>query len=172
MSFAYAFIGLGLAIGKVTEKGHPDYGTAWGMVHDQPTINATWNTFNALGGMAFAYSFVSIPLARLKNDFLDLLSPPWGNEQHLKFICSRPCTPRFFYASRYFQLDRYASWTSNRFLWCLSLHSEFMFPLQKQLYTFSDKNTGWPVTYVFNMAIEILTVSVTENPPGCSASYW
>lgn len=58
MSFAYAFIGLGLAIGKTTEKGHPDYGTAWGMAHQQPSINATWNTFNALGSMAYAYSFV------------------------------------------------------------------------------------------------------------------
>ena len=59
MSFAYAFIGLGLAIGKTTEKGHPDYGTAWGMAHHQPTVNATWNTFTTLGSMAYAYSFVS-----------------------------------------------------------------------------------------------------------------
>ena len=60
MSFAYAFIGLGLAIHKTAEKGHADYGTLFGMAHEQQTVNATWNTFNALGSMAFAYSFVSL----------------------------------------------------------------------------------------------------------------
>ena len=64
MSFAYAFIGLGLAIHKTAEKGHADYGTVWGMAHEQQTVSATWNTFNALGSMAFAYSFVGH-------------SPPW-----------------------------------------------------------------------------------------------
>ncbi len=56
-----AFIGLGLSIGKATEKGHADYGTIAGVNHG-PNVSpaaASWNIFVALGSVAFAYSFVS-----------------------------------------------------------------------------------------------------------------
>lgn len=57
-----AFIGLGLSIGKATEKGHSDYGTITGVNHGSDTspAAASWNIFVALGSVAFAYSFVSL----------------------------------------------------------------------------------------------------------------
>lgn len=55
-----AFIGLGLSIGQVTESGHADYGTAWGVASESAPAEATWNIFVALGSMAFAYSFVRL----------------------------------------------------------------------------------------------------------------
>lgn len=56
-----SLIGLGLSIGKATEDGHADYGTAWGVAGEAETspAQATWNIFVGLGSMAFAYSFVS-----------------------------------------------------------------------------------------------------------------
>lgn len=54
-----SFIGLGLSIGKATESGHDDYGTAWGVAGESSPAEATWGVFVALGSMAFAYSFVS-----------------------------------------------------------------------------------------------------------------
>ena len=54
-----AFIGMGLAIGKTTQKGHADYGTVLGNAHKLDTAHAIWNVFTALGSMAFAYSYVS-----------------------------------------------------------------------------------------------------------------
>lgn len=55
-----AFIGLGLSIGKASEKGHADYGTLGGTNHGSASAAATsWNVFVALGSIAFAYSFVS-----------------------------------------------------------------------------------------------------------------
>lgn len=47
-------IGLGLSIGKATEKGHADYGTAWGVAGMSSPAQATWDIFVALGSMAFA----------------------------------------------------------------------------------------------------------------------
>lgn len=55
-----SFIGLGLSIGKATEKGHADYGTAWGVAGESTKAEATWGVFVALGSMAFAYSFVRL----------------------------------------------------------------------------------------------------------------
>ena len=37
-----SFIGLGLSIGKATEKGHDDYGTAWGVAGESSPAEATW----------------------------------------------------------------------------------------------------------------------------------
>ena len=54
-----AFIGMGLAIGKTAERGHPDYGTALGNAHKLDSSQAVWNIFTAFGSMAFAYSYVS-----------------------------------------------------------------------------------------------------------------
>ena len=53
-----SLIGLGLSIGKATEKGHDDYGTAWGVAGESSPAAATWGVFVGLGSMAFAYSFV------------------------------------------------------------------------------------------------------------------
>ena len=65
--FVQAFIGLGLSIGKATEKGHTDYGTITGVNHGNDTnpAAASWNIFVALGSVAFAYSFVSPQLSPL-----------------------------------------------------------------------------------------------------------
>lgn len=54
-----AFIGMGLAIGKTAERGHPDYGTPLGNAQKLDTAQAVWNIFTAFGSMAFAYSYVS-----------------------------------------------------------------------------------------------------------------
>ena len=61
-SHLQAFIGLGLSIGKSTEKGHADYGTLGGVNHSTAASPAetSWNVFVALGSVAFAYSFVSL----------------------------------------------------------------------------------------------------------------
>lgn len=37
-----------------------DYGTIFGMAANQSPASATWNTFVALGSMAFSYSFCII----------------------------------------------------------------------------------------------------------------
>ena len=58
---AQSTIGLGMSIGKATQSGHADYGTAWGTIRENSTAQATWNVFVGLGSMAFAYSFVSTP---------------------------------------------------------------------------------------------------------------
>lgn len=45
-----ALIGLGLAIGKSTEKGHQDYGTVLGFNNKYSSpAKSTWNVFTALG---------------------------------------------------------------------------------------------------------------------------
>jgi hypothetical protein len=54
LSHVQGFIGLGLSIGKATEKGHADYGTAWGVAGSSSPAGATWDIFVALGSMAFA----------------------------------------------------------------------------------------------------------------------
>lgn len=72
--FVQAFIGLGLSIGKATEKGHADYGTITGVNHGSDTspAAASWNIFVALGSVAFAYSFVSPSLPQCSS----FLFPP------------------------------------------------------------------------------------------------
>jgi amino acid permease len=61
MSFSYSTIGLGLSIGKATQHTH-SHGTAWGTAGESTPAAATWNVFNSLGDMAFAYSFSNILL--------------------------------------------------------------------------------------------------------------
>ncbi|KAK4340142.1 hypothetical protein RND71_041604 [Anisodus tanguticus] len=59
MSFAYSFIGLGLSIAKIAKDGaHPNTsltGTVIGK--DMSATDKMWNTFSALGDIAFAYAF-------------------------------------------------------------------------------------------------------------------
>lgn len=79
MSFAYSFIGLGLSIGKATESGHDDYGTAWGVAGESSPAEATWGVFVALGSMAFAYSFSMILI-----EIQDTMAQPPSEEKSMK----------------------------------------------------------------------------------------
>ncbi|XP_057456560.1 amino acid permease 4-like [Lotus japonicus] len=78
MSFTYSFVGLGLGVAKVAEnksfKGSL-MGISIGTVTQAGTVTSTekiWRTFQALGAMAFAYSF-SIILIEIQDT---LRSPP------------------------------------------------------------------------------------------------
>ena len=44
----------------LSTQGHVDYGTIFGMAAEQTPASAPWNTFVALGSMAFSYSFCII----------------------------------------------------------------------------------------------------------------
>ncbi|XP_062081356.1 probable amino acid permease 7 [Humulus lupulus] len=74
MSFAYAFIGLGLGFSKVIENG-----TIQGSIAGVPgsnTANKLWLLFQALGDIAFAYPYTMILL-----EIQDTLkSPPAENK--------------------------------------------------------------------------------------------
>ncbi|CAN6475661.1 unnamed protein product [Victoria cruziana] len=62
MSFAYSFIGLGLCIAKVAVDGHIK-GTLTGLEVGSGGVTAatkTWNAFQALGNIAFAYTFAPL----------------------------------------------------------------------------------------------------------------
>ncbi|KAH7366180.1 hypothetical protein KP509_18G066500 [Ceratopteris richardii] len=61
MSFSYAIIGVGLGIGKVAENKHME-GTAGGMLFSSNEFEMAniWPMFQALGNIAFAYSFSMI----------------------------------------------------------------------------------------------------------------
>ncbi|MCO5569031.1 hypothetical protein L7F22_022737 [Adiantum nelumboides] len=58
MSFAYSSIGLALSVAKTIERGFID-GTAFGYAASS-SIEKTWLVFQALGNIAFAYSFSMI----------------------------------------------------------------------------------------------------------------
>ncbi|XP_057430634.1 probable amino acid permease 7 [Lotus japonicus] len=73
MSFAYAFIGMGLAITQVKEKGHIE-----GSIHGITTASGTdkvWLVAQALGDIAFSYPF-SVILIEIQDT---LKSPPPEN---------------------------------------------------------------------------------------------
>ncbi|GFP99419.1 amino acid permease 6 [Phtheirospermum japonicum] len=58
MSFAYSSIGLGLAIAKIAGGGHIESSlTGIPIGRNMSSMDKMWNTFNALGNIAFAYSF-------------------------------------------------------------------------------------------------------------------
>ncbi|XP_043711639.1 amino acid permease 6-like [Telopea speciosissima] len=59
MSFAYSSIGVGLSIAKVAEKGHHMRTTLTGVTVgvDVSGTEKVWRTFQALGNIAFAYSY-------------------------------------------------------------------------------------------------------------------
>eukprot|EP01018_Ginkgo_biloba_P037198 Gb_08913 [translate_table: standard] len=61
MSFSYSTIGLCLAIAKTAEKHH-SYGTLKGVAIEGifTDVDKTWNVFQALGNIAFAYSFAML----------------------------------------------------------------------------------------------------------------
>lgn len=74
MSFFYSSIVLALSVGKTVERGHVS-GTATGVVSESPT-EKTWLVFQALGNIAFAYSF-SMILIEIQDT---LKSPPTENK--------------------------------------------------------------------------------------------
>lgn len=76
MSFSYSSIGLGLSAGKTIERHHID-GTATGVSLDVLShAEKTWFVFQALGNIAFAYSF-SMILIEIQDT---LKSPPAENK--------------------------------------------------------------------------------------------
>lgn len=78
MSFSYSSIGLGLATSRVIEDGHI-LGTATGDIVLDDALSLGWKTrsvFQALGNIAFAYSFSTI-LIEIQNT---LKAPPAENK--------------------------------------------------------------------------------------------
>ncbi|KAJ4963719.1 hypothetical protein NE237_023658 [Protea cynaroides] len=62
MSFTYSSIGVGLSIAKIAEKGHHVRTSLTGVTVgiDVSSADKVWRTFQALGNIAFAYTFSSI----------------------------------------------------------------------------------------------------------------
>ncbi|KAJ4962807.1 hypothetical protein NE237_022746 [Protea cynaroides] len=62
MSFSYASIGVGLSMAKVAEKGHHVRTSLTGVTVgiDVSGAEKVWRTFQALGNIAFAYSFAAV----------------------------------------------------------------------------------------------------------------
>ncbi|KAK7301849.1 hypothetical protein RJT34_12725 [Clitoria ternatea] len=91
MSFAYAFIGMGLSIGQVAENGHAD-----GSTKGIPTSSATeklWLVAQALGDIAFSYPF-SVILIEIQDT---LKSPPPENVTMRKASTISVIITTFFY---------------------------------------------------------------------------
>lgn len=94
MSFSYSLIGLGLGIGKATEPGH-SYGDLEG-IGIGGTVSKTlkvWHVFQALGDIAFAYSF-SMILIEIQDT---LKSPPPENQTMKKATLVGIATTTSFY---------------------------------------------------------------------------
>ena len=93
MSFTYSTIGLGLGVGKVIELGHfrgSLTGTSIGTVTEAEKI---WRTFQALGNIAFAYSY-SMILIEIQDT---LKSPPAENKTMKKATLMGVSTTTVFY---------------------------------------------------------------------------
>ncbi|MCH82070.1 amino acid permease 6-like [Trifolium medium] len=62
MSFGYASIGVGLSIAKIAEPGHHIKTDLSGQVVgvDVTSSEKLWNTFQAIGNIAFAYAFSTV----------------------------------------------------------------------------------------------------------------
>ncbi|KAK4476965.1 hypothetical protein RD792_016135 [Penstemon davidsonii] len=61
MSFGYSTIGLGLSIAKIAEGGHVETSlTGIPIGNDVANMDKMWNTFSALGNIAFAYAFSTV----------------------------------------------------------------------------------------------------------------
>ncbi|CAN6475664.1 unnamed protein product [Victoria cruziana] len=95
MSFAYSFIGLGLCIAKVAVDGHIK-GTLTGLEVGSGGVTAatkTWNAFQALGNIAFAYTFAPL-LIEIQDT---LRSPPPENVSMKKAtLCGIGVTAVFY----------------------------------------------------------------------------
>ncbi|CAK8573809.1 unnamed protein product [Lathyrus sativus] len=61
MSFGYSFIGIGLSIAKIAEGNHVKTGLTGLVVGvDVTSTEKIWNTFQAIGNIAFAFAFSTI----------------------------------------------------------------------------------------------------------------
>ncbi|KAH9310839.1 hypothetical protein KI387_025874 [Taxus chinensis] len=96
MSLSYSFIGLGLGIGMATEKGH-SHGTLEGVGIGGILTSRTnaWNAFQALGNIAFAYSF-SMILIEIQDT---VKSPPAENKTMRKASTIGVSVTTLFYMS-------------------------------------------------------------------------
>ena len=52
---------LGLSVERTVQKEHHQYGTLFGKAHQAPPAEAIFDIFEALGSIAFSFSFVSTP---------------------------------------------------------------------------------------------------------------
>ncbi|KAJ7546809.1 hypothetical protein O6H91_08G055500 [Diphasiastrum complanatum] len=99
MSFSYSCIGLGLGIGKIMESGHL-HGTIGGVsvgnaVHEISKETKVWHAFQALGSIAFAYSF-SVILIEIQDT---LKNPPPENKTMKKVTLIGVSTTTAFYTT-------------------------------------------------------------------------
>ncbi|KAJ7546151.1 hypothetical protein O6H91_08G028200 [Diphasiastrum complanatum] len=97
MSLSYSSIGLGLGIGKAFESGH-SHGTIGGISighgpDDVSRATKVWQVFQALGNIAFAYSFSAI-LIEIQDT---LKTPPPENKTMKRATLIGVSTTTFFY---------------------------------------------------------------------------
>ncbi|KAJ7299462.1 hypothetical protein O6H91_Y227100 [Diphasiastrum complanatum] len=97
MSLSYSSIGLGLGIGKAFESGH-SHGTIGGISighgpGDVSRATKVWQVFQALGNIAFAYSFSAI-LIEIQDT---LKNPPPENKTMKRATLIGVSTTTFFY---------------------------------------------------------------------------
>ncbi|XP_042507166.1 amino acid permease 6-like [Macadamia integrifolia] len=95
MSFAYSSIGVGLSIAKVAEKGHHVGTTLTGVIVgvDVTSTEKVWRTFQAIGNIAFAYSYSTV-LIEIQDT---LKSSPPENESMKKASFIGVSMTTFFY---------------------------------------------------------------------------
>ncbi|CAK8573804.1 unnamed protein product [Lathyrus sativus] len=96
MSFGYASIGIGLSIAKIAEGGHRLETSLTGLVVgvDITSSKKIWNTFQALGNIAFAYAF-SMVIIEIEDT---LKSNPPENKTMKKASLIGISITTFFYA--------------------------------------------------------------------------
>ncbi|KAL5070254.1 hypothetical protein RYX36_021141 [Vicia faba] len=96
MSFGYASIGIGLSMAKIAEKGHHWETSLTGLVVgvDITSSKKVWNTFQALGNIAFAYAF-SIVIVEIQDTLKS--SPPEHKTMRKASLIGISITT-FFYA--------------------------------------------------------------------------
>ncbi|XP_058773917.1 amino acid permease 6-like [Vicia villosa] len=96
MSFSYASIGIGLSIAKIAEKGHHLETGLTGLVVgvDVTSTQKMWNTFQALGNIAFAYAF-SMVFVEIQDT---VKSSPPENQTMKKATVVGISVTTFFYA--------------------------------------------------------------------------
>eukprot|EP00253_Pinus_taeda_P031625 PITA_31625 len=93
MSFTYSTIGLGLGIAKVAEVGHFRGSLTGAAIGTVTKADTTWNTLQALGNIAFAYSY-SMILIEIQDT---IKSPPAENKTMKKATLVGVLTTTVFY---------------------------------------------------------------------------
>ncbi|WJX21125.1 Amino acid permease 6 [Trifolium repens] len=96
MSFGYASIGVGLSIAKIAEPGHHMKTGLTGQVVgvDVTSSEKLWNTFQAIGNIAFAYAFSNV-IVEIQDT---LKSSPPENQAMKKSDIAGITVTTFFYA--------------------------------------------------------------------------